>query len=68
MERYRRHLRGIQDGKGRIRKYGLGLLPKAYARFNPMLGRDKEAVEDALGDALREAGFDVFGPHRKPHR
>jgi len=62
VERYRRHLAGIQDGRGRIRKYGRGLLPKVYARFNPMSGRDKETVEAELADAIRRAGFDVYGP------
>jgi hypothetical protein len=64
MERYRNHLLGVKAGKGWIGKYGLGL-PKVYARFNPMLGRDKELVEDELGDALRRAGFDVHGPRRR---
>jgi hypothetical protein len=65
MERYRRHVAGIQAGRGRIGKYGLGLLPKVYARFNPMPGRDKETVEVELAEALRGAGFDVYGPRRK---
>jgi hypothetical protein len=56
----------IKSGKGWIKKHGIGLLPKVYARFNPMLGRDKEEVEDELGKALAAAGFDVHGPHRKP--
>ena len=64
MERYRNHVAGIQAGRGRIGKYGLGLLPKLYARFNPMPGRDKEAVEVELAEALRAAGFVVYGPRR----
>jgi hypothetical protein len=64
MERYRRHVAGIQAGRGRIGKYGLGLLPKVYARLNPMPGREKEIVEVELAEALRRAGFDVYGPRR----
>lgn len=62
MERYRRHLKGKQTVRKRIKRYGRGLLPKLYARFNPMPGRDKEVVEAELADALRQAGFDVYGP------
>jgi hypothetical protein len=64
-ERYRNHLKGIKGGRKWIRKHGLGLLPKVYARFNPMLGRDKEPVELALAEALRAAGFKVYGPSPK---
>ena len=64
MERYRNHVAGKQAGKRWIEKYGLGLLPKVYARFNPMPGRDKEDVEVELAEALRGAGFDVYGPRR----
>ena len=65
MERYRRHLAGIQAGRGRIGKYGIGLLPKVYARLNPMSGSEKETVEVELAEALRRAGFDVYGPRRR---
>jgi hypothetical protein len=64
MERYRRHMRRNKSGRKRIFKYGLGLLPKAYARFNPMFGRHKELVEVELAEGLRSAGFDVYGPRR----
>jgi hypothetical protein len=65
MARYRNHMLGIQSGKRWIKKGGLGLLPKVYARFNPMPWQVKEAVEHELGDALKRAGFEVHGPHRK---
>jgi hypothetical protein len=64
MERYRRHMALNKSGRKRISKFGLGLLPKVYARFNPMLGRHKELVEVELAEALRSAGFDVYGPRR----
>jgi hypothetical protein len=66
MARYRNHMLGIKSGRRWIKRGGLGLLPKVYARFNPMLGRDKEKVEDELGRAFKAAGFEVHGPHRKP--
>lgn len=62
MERYRNHLKEEKAGRKRVSRYGRGLLPKLYARFNPMPGRDKEVVEAELADAFRRAGFDVFGP------
>jgi hypothetical protein len=65
VERYRYHLAEIQVARRWIKRHGLGLLPKVYARFNPMRGRDKEDVEHELGDAFKRAGFEVHGPHRK---
>jgi hypothetical protein len=65
LHRYCDHKRGYKSGKGWIKEHGLGLLPKVYARFNPMSWRDKENVEHELGDALKRAGFEVHGPHRK---
>jgi hypothetical protein len=65
LQRYCDHKRGYKSGKGWIRKHGLGLLPKVIARFNPMPWQVKEAVEHELGDALKGAGFEVHGPHRK---
>jgi hypothetical protein len=64
-KRFEQHKNDIKAGKGWVRDHGLGLLPKVYARFNPMLGRHKEDVEDELGRAFKDAGFDVHGPHRK---
>jgi hypothetical protein len=64
-QRYCDHKRGYKSGKGWIKKHGLGLLPKVYARFNPMSWRDREDVEHQLGDAFKRAGFVVHGPHRK---
>jgi hypothetical protein len=64
LQRYCDHKRSYKSGKGWIKKHGIGLLPKVYARFNPMLGRDREDVEDELGQAFRDAGFVVHGPHR----
>jgi hypothetical protein len=68
MERYRNHLNGERAGRKWISRFGVGLLPKAYAAFNPMLGRDKEDVELALAEAFRGAGFVVYGPRRQPGR
>jgi hypothetical protein len=65
LQRYCNHVHHIKGGKGWIEKHGLGLLPKVYARFNPMRTGDKEDVEHELGDALEHAGFVVHGPHRK---
>jgi hypothetical protein len=68
LRRYCDHKRGYKSGRGQVEKHGLGLLPKVYARFNPMRSRDKEDVEHELGDALKRAGFEVHGPHRKTGR
>jgi hypothetical protein len=66
LQRYCNHKGSYKSGRGWIRKHGLGLLPKVYARFNPMSWRDGEDVEHELGAAFKRAGFEVRGPHRKP--
>ena len=57
--RFDRHKAGIQ-ANGYVREYGLRLLPRLYAVYNPMpydAARDME-VELAIG--LRESGYGVW--------
>ena len=57
--RFDRHKAGIQANRY-VRDYGLRLLPKLYAMYNPMpyAGACEMEIELAIG--LREAGYGVW--------
>jgi hypothetical protein len=58
-ERFRRHQAGIQDAPF-VRKYGIRLRPRLYARYNPMSYADACAMEKALAERLRNRGYAVW--------
>ncbi len=60
-ERYLQHMAGTMAGKKRIKRYGIGLIPRLVNRFNPMSYGDARVVEMALLWRLCEAGFTVHG-------
>lgn len=57
--RFDKHKAGIQ-ANAFVREYGLHLLPKLYASFNPMPYEAARDMEVELGIALREAGYGVW--------
>lgn len=57
--RFDKHKAGIQANSF-VREYGLRLLPKLYAAYNPMPYEAAREMEVELGIALREAGYGVW--------
>ena len=57
--RFDKHKAGIQANSF-VREYGLRLLPKLYAAYNPMPYEAARDMEVELGIALREAGYGVW--------
>ena len=57
--RFDRHKAGIQANRY-VRDYGLRLLPKLYAMYNPMPYHGACEMEVELGIALREKGWGVW--------
>ena len=57
--RFDKHKAGIQSNVF-VRKYGMRLLPRLYAVYNPMPYEGARDMEVELGIALREAGYGVW--------
>ena len=57
--RFDKHKAGIQANRF-VTQYGLRLLPKLYAAYNPMPYEAAREMEVELGIALREAGYGVW--------
>jgi hypothetical protein len=57
--RFDKHKAGIQSNVF-ARKFGLRLLPKLYAAYNPMPYEGARDMEVELGIALRAAGYGVW--------
>lgn len=59
-ERFLNHKQGIKAAAV-VKKYGLKLLPKFYACFNPMPFEAAAAMERDLAEDLRRQGYTVAG-------
>ena len=57
--RFDRHMAGVQANRF-VREFGLRLLPKLYAVYNPMPYEGAREMEVELGIGLREAGYGVW--------
>ena len=57
--RFDKHKAGLQSNAF-ARKFGLRLLPKLYAAYNPMPYEGARDMEVELGIALRAAGYGVW--------
>lgn len=57
--RFDKHKAGIQSNSY-VRRFGLRLLPRLYAMYNPMPYEGARDMEVELGIALREAGYGVW--------
>ncbi len=57
--RFDKHKAGIQANRF-VTKYGLRLLPKLYAMYNPMPYDGARDMEVELAIALREKGYGVW--------
>ena len=58
--RFRQHKTGYKANRF-VRKYGLGLVPRLFVRFNPIARRkDAEQVEKFLTNMLRKKGHGVW--------
>ncbi len=57
--RFDKHKAGIQ-ASSYVRDFGLRLLPRLYAMYNPMPYDAAREMEVELGIALREAGYGVW--------
>ncbi len=62
-ERFGEHLQGIRAGRRFVTKYGLGLMPELYKRFNPMTEPKARKREAELAGELRKLGYGVAGGH-----
>jgi hypothetical protein len=61
--RFRQHLDGYKASR-HVRKFGVRLRPRLYARFNPLPSRGAaEAAEREVGRRLRRRGYTVYGAH-----
>ena len=58
-QRFDKHKAGIQSNRY-VRDFGLRLLPKLYAVYNPMPYEGARDMEVELGIGLREAGYGVW--------
>lgn len=58
-QRFANHLAGIRAARI-VRKFGVRLRPKLYARFNPMSYEEAKAMERELARRLRKKGFGVW--------
>ena len=57
--RFDKHKAGFQSNSY-VKKFGLRLLPRLYAMYNPMPYEGARDMEVELGIALREAGYGVW--------
>jgi hypothetical protein len=57
--RLEQHLRGYRSSRF-VRKFGRSLIPRLYARFNPMTAADAEKFEVELARRLRKRGYGVW--------
>ena len=63
-ERFARHKRGYQAGRGYVRDYGVRLLPELYEDLNPLTWEEAQRVESKdLPLRLRAMGYKVYGGH-----
>jgi hypothetical protein len=62
-KRFGEHLMGKKAGKRFVTKYGLGLMPELYKKFNPMSYEDAVVREAELAEELRKLGYAVAGGH-----
>jgi hypothetical protein len=60
--RFANHKNGVKAARV-VRKYGERLVPRLYARLNPMPYLKAKDMEVFLADSLRKRGFVVFGGH-----
>jgi hypothetical protein len=58
-ERFRKHKAGVKANRF-VQQYGVRLLPKLYAFYNPMPYNGARDMEVELAIGLREAGFGVW--------
>ncbi len=58
-KRFAKHKAGIKSNKY-VEKYGLHLLPKLYAVYNPMPYEGAREMEVDLAISLREQGYGVW--------
>ena len=58
--RFAKHLLGIKAGRKYVTKYGLGLMPELYKKYNPMTYEDAAKREKELADELRKLGYAVW--------
>ena len=61
-ERFANHKAGIKDASV-VKRYGVRLLPEAYAHLNPMPYEPAAQMEIDLAEDLRRAGYTVTGGH-----
>jgi hypothetical protein len=61
-ERFANHKAGIKDASV-VKRYGVRLLPEAYAHLNPMPYEAAVQMEIDLAEDLRRAGYTVTGGH-----
>lgn len=58
--RFWQHKTGYK-GNQFVKKYGLGLCPRIYEQFNPIMNREEaEHIEARLTETLRRAGHGVW--------
>lgn len=58
-ERFAQHKRGYKACRY-VKKHGQDLIPRHYARFNPMTRTEAEQLEAALAHRLRRRGYAVW--------
>ena len=58
-ERFEDHRRGKKSGRY-VKEFGLSLMPRLYARFNPMTYGDALKMEAELARRLRKRGYAVW--------
>jgi len=61
-QRFANNKAGIKAARV-VKKFGERLVPKLYARLNPMPYRKAQLMEVFLADSLRKRGYVVFGGH-----
>ncbi len=62
-DRFKRHKRGIQAGKGWVKKYGVRLVPELFEHLNPMVYEQAIKTERELFAKLKGLGKEVYGGH-----
>ncbi|MDQ3545724.1 MAG: hypothetical protein M3429_04270 [Verrucomicrobiota bacterium] len=58
-ERFAQHKRGYRASRY-VKRYGQDLIPRQYARFNPMTRTEAGQLEVALAERLRRRGYAVW--------
>lgn len=63
LERFAQHCRGEMAGAGIVQDHGQQLLIEAYAHLTNCSEPEAKRLEFELAEALKKAGFAVFGGH-----